>query len=158
MTVGLVRSLLVAEWSIVADFIRTPNGIPPFAASHKISRPSSRQYGGGGADLYHPRNNPILNTFNTNIRTFQILSNNHNRWWLANWSLSIFSLNTGLIFIGAAAAASDQTRDGWRTQCGLPGAGLINSLVSSCLYATGMKVKERHCLLKSGEAREAQTS
>ena len=73
LTAALVRSLLVAEWSIVADFIRTPNGIPPFAASHKISRPSSRQYGGGGADLYHPRNNPILNTFNTNIGTFQIL-------------------------------------------------------------------------------------
>ena len=74
LTAGLVRSLLVAEWSIVADFIRTPNGIPPFAASHKISRPSSRQYGGGGADLYHSRNNPILNTFNTNIGTFQILT------------------------------------------------------------------------------------
>ena len=74
LTAGLVRSLLVAEWSIVADFIRTPNGIPPFAASHKISRPSCRQYGGGGADLYHSRNNPILNTFNTNIGTFQTLT------------------------------------------------------------------------------------
>ena len=55
-----------------------------------------------------------------------IAPHNYNSWWLANWSLSIFSLNTGLIFIGAAAAASDQTRDGWRTQCGLPGAGLLS--------------------------------
>ena len=89
-----------------------------------------------------------------------IAPHNYNSWWLANWSLSIFSLNTGLIFIGAAAAASDQTRDGWRTQCGLPGAGLINSLVSSCPCNNGIivKVKERHYLQKSGEAREAQTS
>ena len=42
---ALVRSLLVAEWGIVADFIRTPNGIPPFAASHKIARQSSDNTG-----------------------------------------------------------------------------------------------------------------